>query len=109
MSECFLISPDAMLEASVTAIVGTIFVVTLRQSLGLKVTPKFVRAIVVPNLCFVWVAISSLFLHEESVYATLGINIDWIEYTITRIIFAVGLLRLIWILLKIEGYSDSEA
>ena len=99
-----MISSDAMLEASVTAIVGVIFVVTLRQSMGLKVTPKLLRAIFVPNICFIYVSLTSLFLHEELI-GSVAFTIEWIEYTVTRLVFAIGLFALTWILLNIEGFS----
>jgi hypothetical protein len=97
-----------MLEASVTAIVGTIFVVTLRQALNLSLTRKFVWAIQFPNWCFACAAVASLFLHDERVSLTTTINIDWVFYTITKLVFMVGLVRLAWVVMNIQGYSDTR-
>jgi len=52
-----LISPDALLEADVTMIVGVFFLLTLRQALGLKFSPKYFEAANVPLALFTFSAI----------------------------------------------------
>lgn len=52
-----LISPDALLEADVTMIVGVFFLLTLRQALGLKFSPKYIEVAYVPLTLFTMSAI----------------------------------------------------
>jgi hypothetical protein len=47
-----LISPDALLEADVTMIVGVFFLLTLRQALGLKFSWKYIEFAYVPLALF---------------------------------------------------------
>jgi flagellar biosynthesis protein FliQ len=47
-----LISPDALLEADVTMIVGVFFLLTLRQALGLTFSPKYIQIAYVPLALF---------------------------------------------------------
>lgn len=48
-----LISPDAILEADVTMIVGVFFLLTLRQALGLAFSLKYIRNASVPLILFI--------------------------------------------------------
>lgn len=52
-----LISPDALLEADVTMIVGVFFLFTLRQALGLAFSPKYIQAAYAPLTLFTLSAI----------------------------------------------------
>jgi hypothetical protein len=48
-----LISPDALIQANATLMVGVFFLVTLRQALKLPVTKEFIRRLHVPIILFV--------------------------------------------------------
>jgi hypothetical protein len=91
-----MISADAILQATATMIVGTIFVLTLREAIGLKVTRQFAIRLVLPMACFIWSASTALFVHEEWIC---GPNWDYWIYLSARLAFFLGLFFLMVVLL----------
>jgi hypothetical protein len=93
-----VVSADAILEASVTAMVGTIFVLTLRKSLNIPITHRFVYRMTIPIALFIATAATALFSSDVAL-TTLAISVDALLYFMPRIVFAVGLLALYFVLL----------
>jgi len=57
------LSPDAIIQAIATLIVGVIFLVTLRQAIGLRVTSRFILWIFAP--IYFWTAAAAIFIFED--------------------------------------------
>jgi predicted membrane channel-forming protein YqfA (hemolysin III family) len=92
-----MVSAEAMVEASATMLVGIMFLVSLRQALGLKPTRMFFSKLVYPVILFATSGICAT-MEGLSPY-------DWVPY---RFLFALGMISVVGVVFYLQNELEDR-
>jgi hypothetical protein len=99
-----MVSADTIVQASATLIVGIIFLVILRQALGLQITRKFLFWIFLPTYFWVCASITVIFQDEIWMQQLNCTRLGCISPALVGdILFILGLVALLIIIVSVSG------